>query len=145
MSNVPPVGIVPPALLPITVPDAVCVLDLDPNGNETTSDLQTLEQDVLHVLIQTLGSNPDDPGRGVGIDQYLSGTQDDLAKLPGVIENQLEEDDRIDGCSAVLGQQADGSWLLAIQIQVDGSVLSLQYGYVQGSGLAPIAPVQGGP
>lgn len=150
----------PPAIqivpgLPLTNPDLVCVLDLDANGNETKSDLETLEQDVLHVLLETIGSNPDDPDRGVGIDQLLSGTLDDLQKLPRTIENQLESDDRIDGCSAALsvlpGTSASpsaalsNSYLLAIQIQVDGSVITLQYGYVQGTGLVPLAPVQGGP
>jgi hypothetical protein len=145
MSANPPVAVTGPQGLPLTVPDLVCVLDLDPNGNETRSDLQTLEQDVLHVLIELLSSNPDDPDRGVGVDQYLSGTQDDLAKVPRIIENQLEQDDRIDGCSANLSQQADGLWVLSIQVQVDGVVLGLQYGYVQGVGIAPLNPLQGGP
>lgn len=126
--------------LPLTVPDLVCELDLDAQARETTTDLQTLSQDVLHVLLELVGSNLDDPDRGIGVDQYLSGTEDQLAALPSVIENQLEKDDRIDACSASLDQQADGSWILSIEVQVDGTVLGLQYGYVQGSGLVPLSP-----
>lgn len=132
--------------LPLTYPDLVCVLDLDPNASETTSDLQNLEQDVFHVLIELLGSNPDDPTRGIGIDQYLSGTEDDLAKVPRQIEVQLGEDDRIDAVSASLTPQdnAQFPWLLSVNMQVDGSVLGLQYGYSSGSGLAPLNPAGSG-
>jgi hypothetical protein len=145
MSNTPPVATTSAQGLPLTVSDLVCVLDLDPNGNETTSDLQSLEQDVLHILIELFASNPDDPDRGVGIDQYLSGTQDDLSRVPRIIENQLDQDDRIDGVSANLVQQADGLFVLSIVLQVDGTVIGLHYGYVQGAGIAPLNPLQGGP
>lgn len=132
--------------LPLTYPDLVCVLDLDPNASETTSDLANLTQDIFHVLIELLSSNPDDPDRGVGIDQYLSGTLDDLAKVPRLIENQLESDDRIDAVSASLVQNAAGSefpFTIAIDIGVNGSVLGLQYGWTSNGGLVPLAPVVG--
>lgn len=129
--------------LPLTIPDLVCVLDLDPNGNETKTDLETLSQDVLHVLLELLGSNPDDPERGVGIDMFLSGTVDDLAKATRAVETQLEADDRIDTVSANLVQQADGSFVLHIEIGVDGSIIGLQYGYTTNGGLVPLAPVGG--
>lgn len=130
--------------LPLTFSDLVCVQDLDPNGNETTSDLQNLTQDVFHVLIETLGSNPDDPERGVGIDQYLSGTTDNLMALPRLIENQLESDDRIDAVTASVVKNADGSFTVAIELAVDGAVLGLQYGYTSNGGLLPLNPVAGG-
>lgn len=132
--------------LPLTYPDLVCVLDLDPNASETTSDLANLTQDIFHVLIELLSSNPDDPDRGVGIDQYLSGTLDDLAKVPRLIENQLDSDDRIDAVSASLVQNAAGSefpFTIAIDIGVNGSVLGLQYGWTSNGGLVPLAPVGG--
>ena len=134
--------------LPLTVTDLVCGLDLDANGNETTSDLQSLEQDVLHVLYELLDSNPDDPGRGVGVDQYLSGTIDQLSPLAKQIENQLEVDDRIDTVSCGLIPQPAGSAnqvVISIQIGVDGSVLGLQYGWSSNGGVVPLSPVSGGP
>ena len=81
--------------LPLTYPDIVCLDDMDPFAGETTSDLQNLAQDVLHVLMEMPGSNPDDPSRGVGVDLYLGGTADAFSTLPGAIDTQLSQDDRI--------------------------------------------------
>jgi hypothetical protein len=130
--------------LPLTVPDLVCVDDLDPNGNETKTDLETYAQDVFHQLIELPGSNPDDPDGGIGADQYLSGTIDQISKLPGIVENVLERDDRCDGCSCNIidADPATNTPLVVdIKIAVDGKVLGLQYGWIQGSGLVPMVPV----
>lgn len=120
------------------VPDALCEFDLDPMGRETTSDLQTLRQDVLHVLLETAGSNIDDPNRGIGALNYLSGSVTDIAKLPAAIEQQLLQDDRIDTCDARLTLQQDGGYLLAITVGVNGAVVPLNYAYDAANGLTPI-------
>ena len=133
--------------LPLTTPDLVCMLDLDPNGAETTSDLQSLEQDIFHVLINLLGDNPDDPGRGVGIDQYLSGTLDQIAPLAKIIENQIDQDDRVDSCSCGIIQNDSSSpypITISIEVGVNGAVIGLQFGWT-GSGVVPLSPVEGGP
>lgn len=124
--------------LPLTVPDVVCMLDVDPGAAETTTDLETLEQDVFHILIETLGSNPDDPNRGVGVEELLSGKLDDVQKLGPRCEQQLLEDDRIDTCKATLTEQSDGSFLLHLTIGVDGQVLGLSYAYSATAGLTPL-------
>jgi hypothetical protein len=126
--------------LPLTTSDLVCVEDTDPFAAETTSDLQSLEQDVFHILLETNGSNPDDPNRGVGIEEALSGTAEDAAKLPSRIEQQLGEDDRIDACTATLTPQSTGdyTYLLALNIQADGQVLGLSYGFNPQDGLVPL-------
>ncbi len=126
--------------LPLTVPDVVCTLDVDPMAAETQSDLETLEQDVFHILIETLGSNPDDPNRGVGVEELLSGKLDDVQKLTGRCEQQLLEDDRIDACKATLTPQSDWSFILHIEIGVDGTVLGLSYAYSATAGLTPLPP-----
>ena len=113
--------------LPLTAPDLVCGLDLDPFASETTSDLQSLSQDVLHILLQDLGSNPDDPNRGIGIYNYLGGTADELAKLPGRIDAQLRDDDRITSCSTTINIQSDGSFIVAPTIYVGDQVVPLEF------------------
>ena len=118
--------------LPLTYPDLVCNLDLDAYAAETTSDLQTLTQDVLHVLLEFPGSNLDDPGRGIGVFQYLGGTSDQFQHLARTIEAQLVRDDRIDSVYADVTQESDGTWSLLIRIEVDGAVVPLQYGWQNG-------------
>lgn len=117
--------------LPLTYPDLVCLEDVDPLGRETTSDLQNLIQDVQHVIEEDLGSNLDDPQRGVGIRNYLSGTQDDLAALPGVIKNQLLRDARIDTCAVSITAPTSAGfvWVIAVDIGVGASVIPLQFGW----------------
>lgn len=126
--------------LPLTYADLVGLDDLDPFASETTSDLQSLLQDLYHVLIELPGSNPDDPTRGVGIDQYLSGTLDQLRTLPGVIETQFTADDRVDGCTASLESQSSGPypWIIAVEVQVSGTVIGLQYGWDSVGGLQQV-------
>ena len=83
------------AQLPLTVPDVVCIDDIDQNGLETTSDLQTLEQDVYHLLIEIKGSNIDDITRGLGIEGLLSAAANRLGGKAQEIESQLQQDARI--------------------------------------------------
>lgn len=124
-----------PVPLPLTYADGLCVLDVDPLGAETTSDLQNLIQDVFHLLITWPGTNPDDPTLGIGVDLYLSGTTKDLDALQKKIPQQLLEDDRIPTCTASVTQEADGSFTLDVEIGVGSSTLGLQYSYTQEGGL----------
>lgn len=112
------------------VPDLVCADDLDLFGAETTSELENLIQDVQHVLLETLGSNLDDPDRGVGIFAYLSASTDKFAGLPGIIETQLLTDDRITQCVCTITQ--DGStdtYNIVVQIAVDGNQINLSFSW----------------
>lgn len=128
--------------LPFTYADLVCDLDVDPFGGETTSDLQNLIQDVTHVISENLGSNPDDPNRGVGIQNYLSGTLTQLQTCAGAIETQLLEDDRIQACSASIEAQNNATfpYLVKIDITVSGTVIGLVYGYSSVTGLVQQTP-----
>jgi hypothetical protein len=125
--------------LPLTIPDLLCVDDLDPNGGETTSDLQSLAQDIYHLLIEAPGSNPDDPDRGVGVEGLLGNSSANLAAAASTIDTQLRRDDRIDSSKTTLTTNPDGSYNLLIQVVPTGSVLPLTYGYnyANATGLVP--------
>jgi len=127
------------ANLPLTIPDLVCTDDLDLFIGETTSDLQTLDQDVLHIVIETLGSNIDDVNRGVGLPRLLSGTEDQLAAATAHVDAQLQKDDRIDASQTTLTKLPPGSTLpdgtplpkggysVDIQIVAAGAVLGVGF------------------
>lgn len=126
-----------PNPLPLTYTDAVCTDDVDAFGNETTSDLQNLQQDVFHTLLETPGSNLDAPTRGIGVPLLLGADTSNLALIASTIDHQLQEDDRIDASDTTITQEADGSWTIAITLQVAGTVLPLNYAYSASAGLVP--------
>ena len=115
--------------LPLTVPDLVLLDDLDPFANETTSDFQTLTQDIFHLLKELPGSNLDDPNRGVGIQQYLSGDAAKLANLQQTIDAQIKQDSRVTGCSTTIDQDSSGRFTLSINVAVSNEVLPLLFGF----------------
>ncbi len=122
-----------PTALPFTYPDIVCENDCDPFMRETTSDLQNLIQDVLHVLRELPGSNPDDPTRGVGVELYLGGTVDTFNSLVSTIERQLIQDSRITSCSCAVTSNADGTYLLRIDLGVGADIIPLSFGWQHGN------------
>ena len=125
--------------LPLTIPDLVGLDDVDSFMSETTSDLQTLLQDVYHILIQLLGSNLDDMTKGCGIDTYLNGTLTQLAQLGPIIETQLTADTRITRATAnIQTQSGPYPYVINISIEVAGQVIGLQYGWSQPGGLTPL-------
>lgn len=126
------------ASLPLTYADCVCELDVDAFARETTSDLQNLEQDLLHVLMQELGSNLDDPDRGVGIVSLLSGSTLDLPRVARRIEIEFVKDDRVATCTATLSTQSDGSVRIDIAVGVGIAVLGLAYSYDSTNGVQVI-------
>jgi hypothetical protein len=131
-------GVAGETTVTVNVTDGVCVTDLDPNSNETTSDLQGLAQDIYHILLEAPGSNLDDPTRGVGCEGYLSGSGAQLAALPAIIDSQLRKDTRIDSSTSGLTQNPDGSYLLSILVVADGSILPLGFAYTSAGGLVPL-------
>lgn len=126
--------------LPLTYPDLLAGDDVDPLGQETTSDLQNLVQDVIHVLVQDRGSNLDDPNRGVGLYNYLNGSSNDLESLVGAIKSNLLDDPRIDSVDVEISAQTTGafSYIIYVAIGVNGTVLSLNFGWSQATGLQNI-------
>jgi hypothetical protein len=119
--------------LPLTYADLVCVNDMDPSAAETTSDLQNLEQDVLHVLAQKKGGNPDDPTRGLDIPSKLNGDTRLLLPLQTEIDAELPEDDRINSSTTTIGQEADGTWTISILIEAGPTVIPLTFVFTGGT------------
>lgn len=136
--------------LPLTAPDLECFDDLDLLGGETASDLETLEQDVYHTLIEEPGSNIDVTERGCGVESILSGPATRLDGMTSHIESQLRKDDRIDDAQATLTKLPpgstlpdgtvleDGGYLLSVQIVAGAAVLGLSYSFTSDGGLAPL-------
>jgi phage baseplate assembly protein W len=113
--------------LPKTYAEARWLDDLDPSGAETDSDLESLEQDVLHILSEALGSNIADPKSGVDAPSYLNGTLTRLRTMPGIIDAQLANVTRITSSKTTLTQQDDGSYQIAVQVAVGAQVVGLNY------------------
>jgi hypothetical protein len=120
-------------MLPLTVPDLVCVDDLDLFASETLSDLENLEQDVYHLLIESLGSNPDDPTRGIGIEDLLSSSDVQVNAMAFSIDTQLRDDDRIHESHTTVtetkNENGPSSFDIDIQIEVDSGVVGLKFAF----------------
>jgi hypothetical protein len=101
--------------------------DMDPSAAETASDLESLEQDVLHIISERLGSNLADPQSGVGAVDYLSGTSAELAGMPAIIDTQLANVSRIASSQTTLTLQADGSYLITVAVTVGADIATLQF------------------
>lgn len=112
--------------LPLTYTDLVCFDDVDPLASETSSDMQNLAQDVYHIILEGLGTNIDDPTRGVGVQNYLSGTQAQFSAVTSIIEAQLREDPRIDGVQCTLTDNGNNTFNIDTQIAVAQSIIGVQ-------------------
>jgi hypothetical protein len=113
--------------LPRTYQELLWLDDLDPGARETASDLDSLEQDVLHIISEELGSNLDDPNRGVGAVGYLGGTAQMLQQLGPILDAQLADDPRITNSHTTTLQQSDGTWIIRCEILVSGEIVALQF------------------
>jgi len=116
-----------------SVVDLVYWDDMDPLADETTSDLQALEQDVYHILLEAMASNLDDPTHGVNITGALSGTLQGLQARAQMIDAQLEGDDRVNSSRTTVQQNSDGTYLVLMDIGTDGSVVRLKFTLQQAS------------
>jgi hypothetical protein len=112
---------------PKTYQEARWFSDLDPSGAETASDLESLEQDVAHIIVETLGSNGADPNNGVGALNYLSGSTVVLGYMPAVIDAQLASVSRITTSKTTLALQGDGSYIIAVAAAVAGQVIDFNF------------------
>ena len=102
--------------------------DMDPNGAETASDLESLEQDVQHIIEEVIGSNLADPDKGVGAVNYLSGTTAQLQAMPSIIDSQLEKVSRITNSASSITIPDDGSDpTISVQVAVGSNVVNLQF------------------
>lgn len=117
---------------PTNFPDVVFLEDLDPMGNEITSDLQGLKQDVLHILKQALGSNLDDTSKGAGLEDALSAPIQRLQTAAAEVDAQLADDERIDGSTTTFTVDDSDSafpYHIDVEVVVDGAVLNISFAY----------------
>lgn len=100
-----------------------CFEDMDQFGGETVDELEDLTQDLYHRLIEPRGSNIDDPERGLGIEEMLSGAID--GSLKSKIEIELARDPRVVAVAAAITEIEAGSYRVAIDVAVDEGELGL--------------------
>jgi phage baseplate assembly protein W len=125
--------------LPLTVQELVCVEDVDQFAREVTSDLEALVQDIFHMLREKRGSNLDLPDRGIDIDSQLSAPTTNLRTIAGSIDHQLVLDPRVDASSTTITQQSDGSYLIALRVQVGTTVLGAAFSFGAGAGISLVS------
>ncbi len=103
--------------------DGLCLDDMDEFGRELDDPFLELEQDVVHVLLETFGSNPDDLTRGAGLRSALSGPAKNLLRTKAQIEGAFEGDDRLTSVRADLAQgDGRGSYKLALTLTLASGV-----------------------
>jgi hypothetical protein len=100
---------------------------MDPNGADTASDLESLEQDCLHVITELRGSNAADPDSGCGAATLLNGTAGQLQSLCGLIDSQLPEDPRVTSSQSTLTTEDDGSYLITVVVQAGAQAFTLTF------------------
>jgi hypothetical protein len=101
--------------------DVRCFDDLDSFASEITEPLEQLDQDNHHRLISPLGSNPDDPDFGLGLEELLSGELDPA--IGSLIEAELRKDRRNATVTALVTPQGDSQLFIDITIVTDDDEL----------------------
>lgn len=108
--------------------------DLDLWGRETTDELEILDQDLFHRLIELYGSNPDDEDRGVGVTSALSGiiTDRDIA---GEIRTDFAKDDRVTSTAVTITPipETTGGFDIRIRVRVGEDILPIDARLVDGT------------
>ncbi len=106
--------------------DVRCFDDLDLFGRETVNELEDVDQDLYHRLLEARGSNPDDLERGLGLRSRLSGRPD-----PGLrsrAEDECQRDPRVEavrGTVVELGSGATSIPRLELEVEVNGQLLGV--------------------
>jgi hypothetical protein len=75
--------------------DGLAFDDMDEFARELDDPREELVQDVIHLLIETYGSNPDVRTRGVGLIGALSGPANRIPSIKAQAEAQLHDDSRL--------------------------------------------------
>ena len=104
--------------------DLLAIDDLDAYATETSDPLDELAQDLYHRLIEPPGSNLDDPDRGLGLEDALSGPFD-VPSLKARIEAEMRKDLRVDAAVATLTTPEAGVVLVDLAIEADAEQLGI--------------------
>lgn len=142
--------LVPPVLqgqFPLTAPDiytpfaaGTFASDMDVLATETTSEMQNLQQDLGHRLIELPGSNLDfgsDNTRGIGIMQYLSADGSLLEGLPHRIDEEFAQDARVLDSSTQILDNGDGTFTIDSTVTTPAGVFGFGYTWSQ-QGIVPL-------
>jgi hypothetical protein len=103
--------------------DALCYDDLDEFGRDIDDPIAELEQDIVHMVFESYGSNCSAPDRSIGLDDALSGPFDTALKHR--IETKLADDPRIDAAKATLTDQTGGVVTIRLDIQADQTEIGI--------------------
>lgn len=116
--------------------DGLALDDLDEFGRELDDPLEELVQDVVHMLLETYGSNPDVLTRGAGLIAALSGPANRIPVIQSLIETQLVADDRISAASVDIQPTGErGSYAIGLVIQVNAVALAVNLVVDSGGGV----------
>jgi phage baseplate assembly protein W len=107
------------------MPDLRAYDDLDAFAEETIDELEDLEQDLAHRLIEPRGANLDDPDRGLGIEDRLGGVVDPT--LAQDIEDEFRKDERVSAVSARVSELDAGKFSIEIQVAVNEEEINLRF------------------
>jgi phage baseplate assembly protein W len=104
--------------------DIRCGDDLDPFARDVPP-LETLAQDIYHLLITNKGTLFLDPDWGLGLESYLG--RPIPTTLAGDIENEVRRDDRVSGAKCVI-TPIDGqvdAYAMVLTVEVEDSFLTI--------------------
>ena len=107
--------------------DVVCYEDLDEFGRDLDDPVEELEQDIVHMLLESYGTNISDPERSIGLEDALSGSAD--RGLRHRIETKLTQDPRIDAAECTLTDEGSGVVRVQLRIQANGDELGIELTY----------------
>lgn len=102
--------------------DLLCIDDVDEFGRELDDPMEELFQDVIHMTLESYGTNPDAPTRSLGADDMLSGegpTTEWLARC----KTKLEEDPRIQAAALDWDEDANE---VSMRLQADEGGLGVR-------------------
>lgn len=103
--------------------DLLAFEDLDLFGTELDDPLEELRQDLFHRMIEAPGSNLDDPDRGLGLLDMLSGVFD--PGLANRIEAECLKDDRVEAAKCTLEDLGQGSFRATLEIEANGEAMGV--------------------
>jgi hypothetical protein len=107
--------------------DLLCFDDLNEFALEIEDPIEILIQDIVHMLLESYGSNVDSSYRSIGLDDYLSGQPDPSMKT--LIENKLLKDARISAAEVELNESETGVYDIDMKIVVDEQEIGISLTY----------------
>jgi hypothetical protein len=107
--------------------DVVCYDDLDEFGRDLDDPVTELEQDIVHMLLESYRTNIDAFERSIGLGDALSGAAN--AGLKHTVETKLCDDPRIDAAQATFTQVDSQTIRIDLLIQADSLELGIALTY----------------